>query len=393
MSNTTSLLPLRGIKILDLTRLLPGPFATQYLSDLGAEVLRVESPLPDLARLSPPYIDNIGILDLSLNRNKKSIVINLKTEKGRMIFYQLVKEYDVIVEQFRPGVTEKLEIDYNSIKMIKPDIIYCSLSGYGQTGPYRSKPAHDINYISEAGLLNDQLLTEDSFSIPQIPAADLSGSFSMVIAVLSAIIEKKVSGKGQYLDIAIFDSVVSWLNGTLTTLGAINGIFDSPKQSADYMLNGKKPFFRIYNTADSPISIGALEAHFWSELCRVLDLQQYLNEQFNEELHQQMITDIQNILLTKPSTHWETALSGICVAKVQPVSSIHQNEQLKARNMISEMVLGNDKKIKVINNPIFRSQEVFKRPPQAGEHTSEVLKKLGYEKSDIAELFEEKVVS
>ena len=226
MNNFQNSLPLQGIKILDLTRLLPGPFATQYLGDLGAEILRVESPTPDLARVSPPYINGLGTFDVSLNRNKHSIVLNLKDNKGRMIFYQLVKDYDIIIEQFRPGVVKKLEIDYESIKLIKPDIIYCSLSGYGQNGPYKDKPGHDINYLSEAGFFNDQLQNDDviPYILPQVPIADLAGSFSAVIAILSAIIQKKNTGLGQFLDVSMFDSIVSWLNGSLTSLGSINNI-------------------------------------------------------------------------------------------------------------------------------------------------------------------------
>lgn len=389
-------LPLTGIKVLDLTRLLPGPFATQYLADLGAEVLRVESPAPDLARFSPPYIHGMGSFDVSLNRNKKSIVINLKDPKGKLIFYQLVKEFDVLIEQFRPGVVQKLEIDYNSIKIIKPDIIYCQLSGYGQKGPYRDKPGHDINYLGEAGFFNDQFLNNDKipYILPQVPIADLSGSFSTVIAVLSAIIHRKSTGLGQYLDISMFDSIVSWLNGSLTSLGAINGIVDSG-ESNNYMLNGKKPYYRVYQTADRPISVGALEPHFWEEFCKVLEIPEYITEQLNESLIPEMENRIQSILLKKPSNYWLNALNNVCVAPIRSLSEIRNIKQLKERKMFQTMNITNSEEVTCINNPIFENfeenREIIK-PPKLGEHTIEILESLGYRDEDIKQLQLEKIV-
>ncbi len=391
--NDSKAIPLEGIKILDLTRLLPGPFATQYLGDLGADVLRVESPTPDLARLSPPYIHNNGTFDLSLNRNKKSITLNLKSEKGRMIFYQLVKDYDVVIEQFRPGVVKKLEIDYESIKLIKPEIIYCSLSGYGQTGPYKDKPAHDINYLSEAGFLHDQLLNKENipYLLPQVPIADLAGSFSTVIAVLSAIIQKKNTGQGQFLDVAMFDSIVSWLNGSLIALSSINNLPDS----SDYMLNGKKPYYRIYRTADIPISIGALEPHFWQEFCTRLHLSEYIDEQLNESLHLEITEKIQSVLLTKPCSFWVDELKNICVAPVQPLSNLAANQQLQGRNMLGTMPLSTGPVIKTIQNPVFNGHTgptVSTKPPKPGEQTIAILQQLGYTESEIASLKEENVI-
>ena len=393
MSDFSPNLPLYGIKILDLTRLLPGPFATQYLGDLGAEILRVESPTPDLARLSPPYIHNRGTFDVSLNRNKKSIVLNLKEDKGRVIFYQLVKDFDVIIEQFRPGVIHKLGIDYDSVKLVKPDIIYCSLSGYGQTGPYKDKPAHDINYLSEAGLLQDQLLNKDNmpFILPQVPIADLAGSFSTVIAVLSAIIQKKSTNTGQYLDVAMFDSIVSWLNGSLTALSSIN----KSRDSYDYMLNGKKPYYRVYNTADNPISIGALEPHFWKEFCTRLGLSEYITEQLNQDLHSEMAQKIQSVLLGQPSSYWLTELKNICIAPVQPLSQLAANDQLKTRKMFTHMAIEKETSITAIKNPLFlnnSNSDVSQRPPNPGEQTVEILHQLGYSDSDIAVLNDEGVV-
>jgi crotonobetainyl-CoA:carnitine CoA-transferase CaiB-like acyl-CoA transferase len=392
--NPISDLPLKGVKILDLTRLLPGPFATQYLADLGAEILRVESPTPDLARLSPPYIYSYGSYDLSLNRNKKSIVLNLKTEKGKFIFFQLLNEYDVIIEQFRPGVVAKLGIDYESVKEVKNNIIYLSLSGYGQNGPYKDKPAHDINYLSEAGLLHDQFINKEKipFILPQIPIADLAGSFSTVIGILTALYQRSITKKGQYIDISMFDSIVSWLNGSLSSLGEINNVI-SPSESVDYMLNGKKPYYRIYRTLDDPISIGALEPHFWEEFCQKLGLKEFVNEQHNQELHLEMENKIESILLTKTSSYWIEYLKNICVAPVNKLSEISKNPQLNARNMFQTIKLNEIQSVIGINNPVnFNQNFNFSKPPQVSENAVEILSKLGYSQEEIIMLKNEKII-
>ena len=343
-------LPLQGVKILDLTRLLPGPFATQYLADLGAEVLRVESPTPDLARFSPPYIHNNGTYDLSLNMKKKSIVINLKEEKGKLIFYQLVKDYDIVIEQFRPGVVKKLEIDYESIKLIKQDIIYCSLSGYGQSGPYKDKPAHDIYYLWEAGFFHDLFLNKDKYPciLTQCPIADLAASLSTVYGVLSAIISKKVTGFGQYIDVSMYDSIISWLNGSLVALSSLNNLPDS----SDYMLNGKKPYYRIYETLDEPISVGALEPHFWEEFCIKLGLPEFVHQQMNQDLQQEMSRKIQLVLRGKSCSFWLQELKNVCVAPVKLMSQVAANNQLIQREMFGSVSLDEHFTLKVINNAL-----------------------------------------
>ena len=248
--------------------------------------------------------------------------------------------------------------------------------------------------MSEAGFLNDQLLNNNDhpFILPQVPIADLAGSFSTIIAVLSAIIQKKSIGQGQFLDVSMFESVVSWLNGSLLSLSSLNKALDS----SDYMLNGKKPYYRTYKTADIPISIGALEPHFWEEFCVKLNIPEFITEQQNEDLHTEMTNKIESILKTQTSSYWVNELKNICVAPVRPLSHLAANEQLQSRNMLVSMDFEENQTINTINNPSFLENshpESFQRPPNPGEHTLEILQNLGYKIEEINALKNENVVN
>ena len=393
MSNTN--LPLHGIKVLDLTRLLPGPYCTQYLADLGCEVLRIESPIPDLVRYTPPFVHDRGTFDLSVNRNKKSLMLNLKSEKGKLIFFQLIEKFDVVIEQFRPGIVDKLGISYESVKMIKEDIIYCSISGYGQNGPYKNKPGHDINYLSEAGLLHDQVInnkTGTPFQLPQIPIADISGSFSAIIGILSAVIQKNNTGKGQYIDISMFDSIFSWLNMSLLSLGLINSNLPV-NDSKNNVLSGKNPYYTTYQTKDDPISIGALEPHFWENLCKKLGKPEFIADQFNESMYETMRNSLQDIFLQKTQKEWVHDLQDMCIAPVLTIDQTIKNEQLKQRNSFIDIPIEGKNSYIGINNPIKFAEEIKKRPPpKEGESTVEVLISLGYTMEDINQLRTEGII-
>ena len=218
----TGKMALSGIKVLDLTMLAPGPFATMILGDLGAEVIKIESPTKsDRVRNRPPLLNREGEEDYGayfsiLNRNKKSLTLNLKTKEGREIFYALAKKSDVIIEGFRPNVKNRLKIDYDTIKKINPKIIYCSITGYGQKGPYFNDPGHDLNYISLSGSLT---LSSKKNNMPEVPStqvADFGGAMAAVISILSALIAKDKYQIGQFVDIALMDVSFSWLIGVFS---------------------------------------------------------------------------------------------------------------------------------------------------------------------------------
>src|SRR5699024_6804551 len=210
-------MPLESIRVLDLTRLLPGPYCTMLLADFGAEVIKIEEPtIGDYARSFEPAVDEDSAMFHSLNRNKKSVCLDLKSEEGKNTFLRMVDEADVIVESFRPGVMKRLGLDYETLKIRNPSIIFCSVTGYGQNGPYANRPGHDVNYLSYAGLLD---LIGHPDEKPVIPAAQIAdiggGAYPATVGILIALFEREQSGEGQYIDISMLDGVISWLQMTL----------------------------------------------------------------------------------------------------------------------------------------------------------------------------------
>ncbi|GAA0481811.1 hypothetical protein GCM10008986_03180 [Salinibacillus aidingensis] len=241
-------MPLKSIRVLDLTRLLPGPYCTMLLADFGAEVIKVEDPMMgDYARAYEPKIDEKSAFFHSLNRNKKSICLNLKSPEEKQYFLRLVEETDIVVESFRPGVMEKLGLDYQTLRDINPGLIYCSITGYGQTGPYRDKPGHDINYISYAGLLN---LMGERDGKPVVPAAQIAdiggGALPAAIGILLALIERGKSGRGQFVDISMLDGVLSWLQILLP--GYLTNHIEPER--GKQTLSGALACYEVYQTKD-----------------------------------------------------------------------------------------------------------------------------------------------
>ena len=244
-------LPLEGIKILDLSTMLPGPFCSMILADFGAEVIKVEAVKGgDLFRGGVPKIGDTGGAFFQVNRNKKSITLNLKSEEGKEIFYKLAKDADVVLEQYRPGVVKKLGVDYETIKAINPKIVYCSLSGYGQTGPYRLTSGHDLNYISYAGILGLTARKGQTPTIPGVQIADIGGgALYAAIGILIALMGVKQNGVGQYVDTSMLDGAVSWLP-VLANDYFVKGV--SPK-AAENILNGQNACYEVYETADGKV--------------------------------------------------------------------------------------------------------------------------------------------
>ncbi|HEX3011833.1 MAG TPA: CoA transferase, partial [Syntrophomonadaceae bacterium] len=251
-------LPLEGIKVLDLSRYLPGPFCTQLLADFGAEVIKVEDPRGgDLGRHLAPLIENQSARFYTVNRNKKSITLDLKQEEGKAAFKKLVLNSDVVVDQFRPGVMDKLGLGYENLREVNDKIIYCTLTGYGLNGPLRNTAGHDINYLSLAGITE---LTGTSQGKPAICAAQIAdiagGSLYSVIAILLALAARDKTGQGQLCDIAMMDGAVSLLS---YTLGEWSGWGRLPERGGD-VLTGGYAFYNIYQTKDNKyVSLGALE--------------------------------------------------------------------------------------------------------------------------------------
>ncbi|WP_269409580.1 CaiB/BaiF CoA transferase family protein [Lentibacillus daqui] len=380
-------MPLTSIRVLDLTRLLPGPYCTMLLADFGAEVIKVEDPkVGDYARENEPKLDENSTFFHALNRNKKSICLNLKTDAGRESFIKLVKKSDVVVESFRPGVMNRLGLDYETLKEINPKIIYCAITGYGQTGPYVNRPGHDINYLSYAGLL--QLMGERGGK-PIVPAAQIAdiggGALPAAIGILLALFEREKSGEGQFVDISMTDGVISWLQILLSGYLA-NHV---EPQRGEMELSGGRACYEVYQTRDGRfLSVGALEPKFWQAFCTVIDREDLIPKlaaPIEEQEH--MKEEIQAIISNKTLDEWMVDFAEVdaCVAPVLTFAEVLKNPQVRAREMIQPLehrMLG---MMKQIGTPIKLSEtpgKIYSQAPKLGEHTEEILKTL-IEEEDI----------
>src|SRR6202162_348767 len=259
--------PLSGIRILDLSRLLPGAYASQMLADFGADVIKIEEPgSGDYGRFMPPHgAGGMSLYFLAMNRNKRSMTLNLKKDEGRTIFQRLARQADVILESFRPGVMERLGLGYEQLKEINPRIVYCAISGYGQDGPYRLRAGHDLNYAGYAGLLHYNRGARGEPAMPPTQLGDLAGgSFMAAIGILTALVGREQSGAGRMVDVSMTEGVMALL--PFTDIAYLNtGEAPIPVRSA---LDGGLPCYNIYETQDGKyVTLAALEYKFWHTFC------------------------------------------------------------------------------------------------------------------------------
>lgn len=314
---------LKGLKVLDFSTLLPGPFATLYLADMGAEVVHVESPTrPDLIRLLPPYANGQATSHSYLNRNKQSVSLDLKNPESIALIKQKISEYDIVVEQFRPDVMRRLGLDYATLSEINPRLIYCSITGYGQTGLYRNKAGHDINYVALSGIAGHSGRLENGPPPMGIQIADVAGgSLHAVIGILSAVIERQTSGLGQFIDISMTDCAV-----TLNNMAAAAVLAGDTKQQAESEhLNGGT-FYDYYKTSDGRyLSIGSLEPQFMSGLATTLDLPILMQKggSFDQQDRILVKEAIQAKISEKTFDQWKTIFSALDVC-VEPVMQLDE---------------------------------------------------------------------
>ncbi len=314
---------LKGLKVLDFSTLLPGPFATLYLADLGAEVIHIESPTrPDLVRLFPPYANGQATSHSYLNRNKQSVTLDLKDPASIAQVKEKISEYDIVVEQFRPGVMQRLGLDYPTLSEINPRLIYCSITGYGQSGTYKDKAGHDINYIALSGIAG-HCGRQDSGPPPMgIQIADVAGgSLHAVIGILAAVVERQNSGLGQYIDISMTDCVVG-----LNNMAAAASLAGGQHQQRELeQLNGGT-FYDYYATADDRyLSIGSLEPQFMTGLATALELPILLEKgtSFDPEDRQMVKQAIREKIKTQTLATWNDLFSQLDVC-VEPVLSLDE---------------------------------------------------------------------
>lgn len=382
---------LDDLKILDFSTLLPGPYATLMLADMGAEVLKISSASrPDIVLDYPPFIGDTGVSASQawLGRNKKTMFLNLKTGEGKAVVKELVKEYDIVLEQFRPGVMEKLGLGYEDLKAVNPKLIYCSLTGYGQTGPLRDAAGHDINYMSRSGIISQAGRRESGPSLMNFQIADIAvGSMNSVIGILAAVNYRKNTGKGQYIDVAMMDGCVPF--NSLDGAGfLVSG--KEPKREGERLNGGC--IYDFYETKDGEyLSVGSLEPQFWSRFCTAIGREDLIEGTVYPPNIDEVKAEIRGILKTKTRDEWVEGFSHYD-ACVQPVLNLKEalleDEQVKEREMVVDvkLPLHEDVSVKQLATAVKLSEcpcEYKFAGYPTGYHTKEVIEQLGM---DYAEL-------
>ncbi|UZE04971.1 CaiB/BaiF CoA transferase family protein [Pseudomonas corrugata] len=389
--------PLASLKVLDFSTLLPGPFASLLLADMGAEVLRIESPTrPDLLRVLPPHDRGVSASHAYLNRNKRSLALDLKQPEALEVIKRLLGGYDILLEQFRPGVMERLGLGYEALKAINPRLIYVSITGYGQTGPYRDRAGHDINYLALTGLAS-QTGRADSGPLPLgIQAADVAGgSLHGVIGLLAAVIARQQSGQGQYLDVSMADCVLS-LNA-LAGAGYLAGGVEPGWEK--HLLNGGS-FYDYYRTRDGRwMSVGSLEPAFMQALCEALGRPELAAQGLSPVPEQQHL--LKQALQVEFEKHDFAELCRLFAgidACVEPVLSLEEalgHSQLQARAVVTQVPRGDGSSLAQMACPL-KFSEGLPEPRHVGAglgaHTDQVLAELGFSAERIARLREGRVV-
>ncbi len=386
--------PLEGLKVLDFTTLLPGPFATMFLADMGAEVLKVVSgSRPDFVASAPPFISGttLSTADAQLNRSKRRMTLNLKDQRAIEIIHQLIDEYNILIEQFRPGTMSKFKLDYDHLKMVKPSIIYCSLTGYGQTGPMKSRAGHDINFIARSGVASYSGRKESGPCLSGMQMADLAaGSNNAIIGILAAVIHRNNTGEGQYIDISMTDGMMAF-TALYGAANLVNG--EDPELEGGLSYGGS--LYDYYKTKDGKyISVASVEPKFFSNFCKVINRPDLIPGGIEPDGVHRIKKEIQDIFLKKSRDEWMELFESAdaCVEPVLTLSEALTGSLAAEREMVVELPIAHGGTVRQIGTPIKFSKlkPAYKNSRfsiQTTHHTREVCRSLGYSEEQI-EMFE-----
>ena len=387
---------LSGLKVLDLSRLLPGGFASLLLADFGADVLKVEDTgMGDYVRWAPPHHEGAeksagSALFLALNRGKRSIRLNLKEEGGREVLLRIVKDCDVVLESFRPGVMDRLGVGYERLREENPGLVYCAITGYGQDGPYRDRAGHDMNYLGLVGMLG---LTGEADGPPVQAAgqiADLGGGALMAaFGIMAALRERDSSGQGQLVDISMADGALSWL-----AMVAARHFADGTRpRRGGLELAGAYVCYRPYPCKDGWVSLGALEPKFWQAWCAGVGREDLVDRQFDGP-DSETRAEVEGVFVQRTRDEWQRFASehDCCLEPVLELDEALDSELVRAREMVVELDQpGAERAVRVLGSPVKMGRtpaDPRRAGPGLGEHTAEVLAGLGYTADEAAALEE-----
>jgi alpha-methylacyl-CoA racemase len=386
---------LSTLKILDFTTLVPGPLATMMLADMGADVVRVEAPhRPDAVRFLPPFDGDLSAWHAVLNRNKRSIALDLKQPAAIEVVKRLVQTYDIVVEQFRPGVMDRLGIGYQALKAINPRLIYCAITGYGQTGPYKDRAGHDNNFLALSGAMSYSGRHDQGAPPLGFQLADLGGSMGAITGILAAVIQRAATGAGQLVDVSMFDMAVAW-----QTHLASNYLAGSEVPQREQMLLNGAGIYDYYETSDGRfLAIASLEPKFWQGFCQAIERPDLIEPGMSQEtaVLQQVKAEIRVVIARKTLAEWTAVFADldVCVEPVLTIPEMVEHPHTQARGLIVNVPKPDGTSQRQVGSPIqfSGSKAEYKWVGTAvGHHTEEILLESGYNVTDIQKMQDENV--
>lgn len=387
--------PLTGLRVLDLSMLMPGPLCTMLLADWGAEVIKVEPRLGgDALRYAGDPVRKDSAYYLGLNRNKRSLAVDVRKPEGREVVLRLAATAGVFLEGFRAGKAERLRLGYADLKAASPGLVYCSLSGYGQEGPWSGRGGHDLGFQALAGMLQVMGGPDGRPQMPGLPLADIAGAFMAAAAILAGLWERERTGEGRFLDVTLHESTLYWLAPLVTATSV--GVEVRPGEMG---LTGGWPCYGLYETSDGRyMALAAMEPHFWSEFCRLVGHEEWLpHGRVGGAEGERVRREVAELFRTRTQAEWTQLLqeADLCLEPVLSLSEALAHPQVRQRGLAEEVASSTEGRLGQVGVPV-RSERpmgaVRLPPPRLGEHTEELLRELGCPPEEIDRLVAGRVI-